>query len=357
MLFLVFTLLTADPPVSDQVAKMASDFAALEKNFHEELVAAKRDNAKISDANRVYQEKWRKAAEEVQSLVKSHTDDSAALDGVLLLTGEMRWTLDDELTKLALRKKDDPRMGKVCFNLMYRGDEPWAESIVEAVAESNPSRDVRAQAVFCRGRQYYEAAFPYGRTVPDAQNASLVKKARDFFGKARKSDDVKTPDGKQTIGNLATHELKRLDNLPNLVVGGIAPEIDAQDLEGTRMKLSDHRGKVVMVVFWGSWCGPCMAMVPQEKELWQRHRDKPFVLLGVNCGDKLDVAKKTIATRGMDWPSWYDGEEIRGPIETDYDVPHWPRVYLIDAKGVIRSIDAHGKELDEAVEKLLAEVN
>ena len=114
---------------------------------------------------------------------------------------------------------------------------------------------------------------------------------------------------------------------------------------------------MVLVVFWGSWCGPCMAMVPQEKELWQRHRDKSFVLLGVNCGDKLEVAKKTVADKGMGWPSWYDGEEIRGPIETDYDVPHWPRLYLIDAKGVIRSIDAHGKELDEAVEKLLAEMD
>jgi hypothetical protein len=100
-----------------------------------------------------------------------------------------------------------------------------------------------------------------------------------------------------------------------------------------------------------------MAMVPQEKELWQRHRDKPFVLLGVNCGDTLEVAKKTVADKGMGWRSWYDGEEIRGPIETDYDVPHWPRIFLIDAKGVIRSIDAHGKELDEAVEKLVAEMD
>ena len=101
---------------------------------------------------------------------------------------------------------------------------------------------------------------------------------------------------------------------------------------------------------------PVHGHVPEEKELWQCHRDKPFVLLGVNCGDKREVAKKTVVDKGMGWRSWYDGEEIRGPIETDYDVPHWPRIFLIDAKGVIRSIDTHGKELDEAVEKLLAEM-
>jgi len=71
--------------------------------------------------------------------------------------------------------------------------------------------------------------------------------------------------------------------------------------------------------------------------------------------DTLDVAKKTVADKQMGWPSWYDGEEIRGPIETDYNVPHWPRVYLIDPQGVIRYIDVPEKELDEAVEKLLAE--
>jgi hypothetical protein len=60
---------------------------------------------------------WKKAAKEVQALIKGHPEDAAALDGMLLLTGEMRWSLDDELTNLALRKKDDPRMGRLYFNL------------------------------------------------------------------------------------------------------------------------------------------------------------------------------------------------------------------------------------------------
>jgi thiol-disulfide isomerase/thioredoxin len=349
-------LLGAEPSVSDQIARMGSEFAALEKSFHEELVAAKRDQKKILDANRVYQEKWQKSEEELKALIKRHPDDPAALDGILLVTGEMRSFLDDELKELVLRKRDDARMGRLSFNLCYRGGEPWAEEIVKAVAESNPSREVRGQAVFCQGFQCYDAAFPYGRSVPKEVRDPLLARARGFFTEAAtKYADVKTPDGKTTVGLKATHELKRLDNLPNLKVGGIAPEIDGDDLEGRRLKLSDHRGKVVMVVFWGSWCGPCMAMVPKEKALWERLRGKPFALLGVNCGDTLEVAKKTVADKQMGWPSWYDGEEIRGPIETDYDVPHWPRVYLIDPKGVIRYIDVHDKELDDAVDSLLAE--
>jgi thiol-disulfide isomerase/thioredoxin len=328
----------------------------LEKQFHEELVAAKRDQKLITKANDDHRKKWFKAADDLKELIKRHPDDPAVVDGILILVGDMRWTLDEVLKGLALRSTKDARMGQLCFHLRYRGGEDWAEEIVKAVAESNPSREVRGQAVFCQGFQCYEAAFPYGRSIPEEVRDPLVERARGFFTEvAAKYADVKTPDGKSTVGLKATHELKRLDNLPNLKVGGIAPEIAGEDLEGKPLKLSDHRGKVVMLVFWGSWCGPCMAMVPKEKELWERYRDKPFALLGVNCGDTLKVAKKTVADKYMGWPSWYDGEEIRGPIETDYDVPHWPRVYLIDAKGVIRYIDVHDKKLEEAVETLLAE--
>ena len=354
MLFLAMCLLFAEPSMSDQVAKMRSDFAALENWFHEELVAAKHDAKKVSEANEVYRKKWQKVAEDVIALIKRNPDDP--VDGILLVTGDMRWSLDDELTALAIRNKADARMGRLCFNLLYRGGEPWAESITKAVAQSNPSRDIRAQAIFAQGYQRYSKAFPYGTRLPDEEREPLIKEARQYFTDAAKYIDVKTPDGKTTIGLKATHELNRLDNIPNLKVGGIAPEIAANDLEGKRLKLSDYRGKVVMVVFWGSWCGPCMRMVSQEKALFEKHKGKPFVLLGVNCGDKLDVAKKTITDKKMGWPSWYDGEDIRGPIETDYDVPHWPRIFLIDTKGVIRQIDLEGKELDETVDKLLAEV-
>jgi thiol-disulfide isomerase/thioredoxin len=353
MIFLAMCLLIVEPSMSDQVARMRSDFAALEKWFHEELVAAKQDRKKISEANEVYREKWQKTAKDAIALIKRHPDDP--VDGILFVTGDMRWSLDDELTALAVRNKADSRMGRLCFNLLYRGGEPWAESITKAVAESNPSRDVRAQAIFAQGYQRYSKAFPFGTKLPEEDREPLIKEARKYFIDASKYIDVKTPDGKTTIGLKATHELSRLDNIPNLKVGGIAPEIDANDMEGKRLKLSDYRGKVVMVVFWGSWCGPCMGMVPQEKALFEKHKGKPFVLLGVNCGDKLDVAKKTITDKKMGWPSWYDGEDIRGPIETEYDVPHWPRIFLIDANGVIRQIDLEGKDLEDAVDKLLAE--
>jgi thiol-disulfide isomerase/thioredoxin len=335
---------------------MRSDFAALEKAFHDELVAARRDMDKITKANQDYNVKWQKAADEVKALIRKHPDDPAALDGLILMTGDMRWTLDPDLTAIALKHRDDKRIGSLCFNLTYRGEEPWATSIVKSVAESNPDREVKAQAVFCQGCQAYGAAFPWGRSVPKETRDPLLAKARALFTEAASYTEARTPDGKGMIAAKAVNELHRLDNLPNLKVGGVAPEITGTDLDGKPLKLSDHRGKVVVVVFWGSWCGPCMAMVPHEKELWAHNKDKPFALFGVNCGDTRELAKKTATEKGMGWPSWYSGVETRGDIAIEYDVQKWPSVFVIDAKGVIRYMDVRGKELEKAVESLLAEI-
>ena len=62
-----------------------------------------------------------------------------------------------------------------------------------------------------------------------------------------------------------------------------------------------------------------------------------------------------MAAKEMTWPSFWDGEEIWGPIETDYDVQQWPTVHLLDAKGVIRYFDVRDEELEEGVEAVLKE--
>ena len=90
MLLLAFSLLSSEPSVSDQVASMASDFQPWRSRSTTSWWRRNAIDAKVSEANRVYQRNGEKAAEEVQTLVKRHPDDPAALDGILLLTGEMR---------------------------------------------------------------------------------------------------------------------------------------------------------------------------------------------------------------------------------------------------------------------------
>ena len=80
-----------------------------------------------------------------------------------------------------------------------------------------------------------------------------------------------------TLGEKAATSLYELRHLQ---VGKQAPDIEGEDLDEARLKLGHYRGKVVLLVFWASWCGPCMRAVPHEKELVKRFKGRPFVLLG-----------------------------------------------------------------------------
>jgi hypothetical protein len=95
-------------------------------------------------------------------------------------------------------------------------------------------------------------------------------------------------------------------------------------------------------------------MYPHERSLVKRLADKPFALLGVNSDHKRDEVKKVIETNQLRWRSWWDGSD--GPIQTAYNISHWPTIYVLDHEGVIRYIDVRGNALDEAIDKLLAKV-
>ena len=97
-------------------------------------------------------------------------------------------------------------------------------------------------------------------------------------------------------------------------------------------------------------------MYPHERSLVKRLADKPFVLLGVNSDEGREEIKKVVAKEQMTWRSWWDGGDTHGPIQTAYNVSHWPTLYVLDAKGVIRYKNVLQSELDKAVDTLLKEV-
>ena len=143
-----------------------------------------------------------------------------------------------------------------------------------------------------------------------------------------------------------------------LAFGQTAPEIVGIDLDGRPLKLSDHRGKVVLVVFWNSSSVPAMAQVPHLKELAERHEGKPFLLLGVNNDADPDAARKAARDAGMTWPSWADGAPHHGPIANRYLIRGigTPTFLVVDAKGAIRSKSLTPLGVDQLVDKLLAEI-
>lgn len=153
----------------------------------------------------------------------------------------------------------------------------------------------------------------------------------------------------KTIGDKAR---KSLHALEHLYVGAPAPDFDVRDLDGNALRLADYRGKVVLLSFWFTGCGPCIAMVPKEQELLEKFRDRPFALVGVCRDADVATSKKTAAEHGMTWPSVHDGSP--GKVTDAYNVLSWPSLYLIDAEGKIALKNATWEDVEGEVESLMA---
>jgi thiol-disulfide isomerase/thioredoxin len=112
----------------------------------------------------------------------------------------------------------------------------------------------------------------------------------------------------------------------NLSVGKIAPEITGKDHEGQPFALSDYRGKVVVLTFSGNWCGPCVGMYPQERELIASMKGRPFAMVNVNTDASLETLTRSIASGAVTWRCWWDGGTT-GPITTRWGVSSFPSIF------------------------------
>jgi thiol-disulfide isomerase/thioredoxin len=119
-------------------------------------------------------------------------------------------------------------------------------------------------------------------------------------------------------------------------LGKPVPEIDGVDLNGRETKVTEFRGKVVLLCFWATWCGPCMKMVPHERELVKRLEGKPFVLVGVNGDDNEEAAKRATIKHEMTWQSFRKKHRENGRSIPDEWNAVFPSYYLIDQTGIIR---------------------
>jgi hypothetical protein len=97
-------------------------------------------------------------------------------------------------------------------------------------------------------------------------------------------------------------------------------------------------------------------MYPHERSLVKRLTNRPFALLGINSDEDREKLKEVLKKEQITWRSWWDGGDTSGPIASKWNVTGWPTIYVLDAKGVIRYRNVRGEKMDEAVDKLLREI-
>ena len=157
----------------------------------------------------------------------------------------------------------------------------------------------------------------------------------------------------KTYGQLANalqFELKKL------VPGKRAPDIAGADAEGKEFRLSDYRGKVVLLTFSAEWCGACLELYPVQRKLVEKYRDEPFVLLSVMRDEAIDTLQSALASGKITWRCWWDG--MQGPIHAAWNSPGAPTLFLLDHEGVIQDARLNRytsqEEFEQAISALLA---
>jgi peroxiredoxin len=196
----------------------------------------------------------------------------------------------------------------------------------------------------------YLAAAPIGEFVKEKDPEALDKASEAMLERAvAEFGDVTLPGYKRPLSELASGELFAARNLG---VGKAAPEIEGVDHEGRPFKLSETRGKVVVLAFSGNWCGPCVGMYPQERALLEKFKDRPFTMVSVDTDEDVETLKRAIASGEVTWRCWWD-EGTDGPITTRWGIVSFPSIFVLDRDGVIRFKEVRGDDLDRAVSGLL----
>jgi peroxiredoxin len=248
----------------------------------------------------------------------------------------------DILIREHIQNKD---LGPLCQRLEDQPSETGLR-ILHAILERNPHRLPRAYASYALGLYSKQKLDAFD--LSDAERLSLRHQATELFERVA-SEDADVVD--QCRGKLGPRAKRQLDELRRLQVGMVAPDIKGRDADGKPFQLSDYRGKVVLLTFSAGWCGPCVLMYPQKRELVKRYSGKPFAVLDVNADEELETLRKSVTKGTITWRCYWDGRN--GHIAQSWNVTSWPAIYLIDRQGVIRAKHIRGQELNQAIEHLM----
>lgn len=230
--------------------------------------------------------------------------DSATQKGKVTLTPEQRKPFDDEFKNLDVLNQKAIKD----YVLAHPGSVAVAAIVEERLINYNYPQ---------------QAAEMYTLFKPEVKNS--------YIGKAIKAS---------------------LDLLNKTAPGKVAPDFTMNDVNGKPLKLSQLRGKYVLIDFWASWCVPCRKENPNVVAAYQKYHDQGFEILGVSLDSKKEAWLKAIKDDGLGWKHVSELKGWTNTAATAYGVKSVPASFLIDKEGKVIAKDLRGEELTKKLSEI-----
>ena len=264
-------------------------------------------------------------------------------------------------------------------NITDQQDALRKKTLGEYDVQINGSRE---QAVFKQWKQRVEFAFRMVRAcraldesakdeATKQMEKNFVQTAKNFIDTCKNSlafaciisDDAQSYEEAKRLYDGLTPEVKasypgqmlvkRMEFLSQLSEGQTAPEIELPAPDGTLVKLSSLRGKYVLIDFWASWCGPCMAEVPNVKAVYNDYKNKGFEVFGVSLDTDKAAWENAIKQNDLNWIHVCSLKGGRGSEAIAYNVTGIPCTFLLDKDGRIIAKNLRGQALRDKIASLL----
>jgi thiol-disulfide isomerase/thioredoxin len=139
-------------------------------------------------------------------------------------------------------------------------------------------------------------------------------------------------------GNLSVLSTER-----KLAVGAEPVDFSVKSIDGKTLSPAAFKGKVLLIDFWATWCGPCVAEMPNVKQVYDKYHPKGFEIVGISLDQSRDRLDKYIAQNSIAWPQYFDGKWWNNDVAVRYGVKSIPTTILVDRTGKIRYKSLRGK--------------
>jgi thiol-disulfide isomerase/thioredoxin len=344
------------------------------------------------------------------AFAKQHPSSRYAFDALFRViyrggpqTGDVHgksWQLKEEALDVAWKSHaNDPRLFILLEQLGGSLPSHKTEAFLKQVLDKGPNQGAQAAAAYNLARYYAALAHAHKRSrqikqkehllnferfwrivvtpylethfpLNDDQNSAEVDRLLRLV--AEKYSDVPATDWKRlgpgkifvelasypkpkTYGDLARAMQFKLSNI---APGKPAPDINGADADGKPFRLSDYKGKVVLLVFSANWCGGCVALHPIERNIVKKYEGRPFIMLGVNRDDMLDTLKADTTSGEITWRCWWDG--MHGSICETWNINGIPQIILLDHNHKFQDVAfsryTTPQEFEQAIDVLLKRV-